>query len=930
MSLSSLIVQREVATMRQVEEALARQVIYGGDLATNLLEVARIDEAILAPLLADSLGLPVGPTGELPIAQGSVRALVPSQMASQRSIAPLAVEDHKLVVAVSEPLPPEVEEQLSFALGMSIEQRAALAVRVKQAIGRLYALPLERRMERLLARMAGETSASGSMPPPLGASPTVVEAPRPPSNPPRRATTRGLSAVVSARPPAPPPDADAQATTTHESEPPSSRLDDRPSLQREGAQSGRAGRRRRGPLTLDVARLEAEEAADRDALLDLFFDFSRQFFEYAAIFLVHGDIAEGRDAFGTGASRDKVTGIGVPLDLPGLLSSAREGRGPLVARVPADGLDAVLLGDLQRPRDVEVAVVPLVVRTRAVAILLGDCGDAGVDRATMSQVARFSGEVGKAFERIIVRRKLDGFIAGSRAGAVGRVDAAQASQLAPKAKSAPPPQNVVSSRGVPGSSTVPSPSEKHPITSPGLAPGPRLLAEAAPGASPAPAPVSPQPPVAVAAAGAPSTSVSPSPGRVSARNSQPPPGSVPPPPAANITSLRSIGGPPIPREEPESPGVIPAARPVSGIPVVRVDGPRPRAVSAPDLEVLAPTEADAELFDELGWEPDADHEESPGPPPSSAIAVPLHAPASRHPSHESLPSIIVDIDHEVRALLERVIAQDTDEAAEGELLRMGERAMRVIMSVFPGPVAYERGRIAAVSAPPRASDCGPILRLVARQRKIALPFVLERLDAVDVEVRGWATHLLAELPYLEAVPLLLQRLRDDDPATATSAAISLAAVGRAFPDEVNDAVANMSHATDPRDRAAALRAMGELRDPGLVPDLIRGLGDGREEIVELAEWALSQVTRQDLGTDARRWLKWWEANALRHRIEWLIDGLTHEVSEIRRAAGEELKAITKEYFGYSADLPSRDRERAQQRYRDWWITEGKARFRRTS
>ena len=42
--------------MRQVEEALARQVIYGGDLITNLMEVTLIDERALLPLLADSIG----------------------------------------------------------------------------------------------------------------------------------------------------------------------------------------------------------------------------------------------------------------------------------------------------------------------------------------------------------------------------------------------------------------------------------------------------------------------------------------------------------------------------------------------------------------------------------------------------------------------------------------------------------------------------------------------------------------------------------------------------------------------------------------------------------------------------------------------------------------------------------------------------------
>ena len=105
--------------MRQVEEALARQVIYGGDLVTNLLEVARVDEAVLAALLAESTHLPAAPPGELPVASERVRALVPPEMAAQRAVVPLALEGDRLVLAVAEPMPGELEEQLAFALGMT-------------------------------------------------------------------------------------------------------------------------------------------------------------------------------------------------------------------------------------------------------------------------------------------------------------------------------------------------------------------------------------------------------------------------------------------------------------------------------------------------------------------------------------------------------------------------------------------------------------------------------------------------------------------------------------------------------------------------------------------------------------------------------------------------------------------------------------------
>jgi HEAT repeat protein len=872
MSLSSLIVQREVATMRQVEEALARQVIYGGDLVTNLLEVARIDEGVLTRLLAESMRLTAAPTGELPVATERVCALVPPEMAAQRSVVPLELDGEKLVLAVTEPMPGDLEEQLAFALGMTIEQRAAPAVRVKQAIARIYGVPLERRMQRLVARLSGGAPGSGSMPPPLGAVPSVMEPPRPPSAPPAgRSTARNFLAarVTGSEPPPPtsdapslsplalsePPVADP-APEAPDSAPPSAPVvPERRTglLQREVPQSVRTARRRRGPVTFETAKHEAEEAADRDALLDLFFDFSRQFFDYSVMFLVHGDIAEGRDAFGAGASRERVVGIGVPLDLPGLIAGVRERRTAVITKAPADGLEAELLADLQRARDAEVAIVPLVVRIRAVAILVGDCGDHGVDRSSVQQIIAFASVIGKAFERIIVRKKLDGFIAGSHGAVSGRVDASLVS--ASLSKKAGRPASILPLDGV---------------------------------------------------------------------------GSAPPPPA-NIASVRPIVGPPIPREEP--PDSSPRARPAS-VPPARPASVPPARVSAsiPALPVVTPdgpaADQDARmLFDELGW--DSEVQAIPPPPPSAAIAVPAHKPPLRHtdPPNE-LPSVIVDMDRELAAIVERLAQGASDEQAEGELLRQGERAMRVLMAYFPGPLTFERSRIAITTPPPRPSECGPILRLVTRERKVALPFVLEKLSDQDTETRGWATHVLSELPYPEAIAPLLLRLRDVDLSTRVSAAYALASVARLYPEEVRAGVLAVAHNADPIDRAAAMRVMGELREPSLVSELVRALADGDEAVVASAHASLVLVTRQDFGLDARPWLRWWELSSSRYRIEWLIDALTHEVSEIRRAAGEELRALSKEYFGYASDLPQRDRERAQQRYRDWWVTEGRARFRR--
>ena len=67
----------------------------------------------------------------------------------------------------------EVEQDLSFALGVRIEQRTAPQVRIRQAIARDYGLPLERRMLRLLAKLEGKPDPSpSSLPAPTAAART--------------------------------------------------------------------------------------------------------------------------------------------------------------------------------------------------------------------------------------------------------------------------------------------------------------------------------------------------------------------------------------------------------------------------------------------------------------------------------------------------------------------------------------------------------------------------------------------------------------------------------------------------------------------------------------------------------------------------------------------------------------------------------------
>ncbi|RYZ05908.1 MAG: hypothetical protein EOO73_18520, partial [Myxococcales bacterium] len=371
-TLSSSIVKHNVASVRDVEEALARQAMYGGDLVTNLLELSAVSEAALAKTLAETYEIAAAPAGELPESGIEVLRLVPRDLARRFLLYPLEREGDSLLVAVAEPLPNEVESDLSFSLGLRIEQRVGLAVRIRQALARDYSLGLDSRAERILAKLGGLPDPNPSVVPPPEQAPPVLADVAPEPAPVERGARRGGIDLTSL----------------------AARKDPKP--------------RRLGPYTAVMAERDLLEAADSDDVLRAFFDFAAQYFDYAALFAVHGDLAEGRDAAGAGAPRGRVLSLGIPLDLPSALSRAVAADRFSLLRLGTGGLDGALARDLDRRPGPQVLLLPIRVRSRPVLVLYGDHGHQDVQLDSIGQVISFVPRVSSALERLILKRKQRG------------------------------------------------------------------------------------------------------------------------------------------------------------------------------------------------------------------------------------------------------------------------------------------------------------------------------------------------------------------------------------------------------------------------------------------------------------------------------------------------------------------------------------------
>jgi hypothetical protein len=154
-----------------------------------------------------------------------------------------------------------------------------------------------------------------------------------------------------------------------------------------------------------MAEQELKKAESAKDILKLWLDFSAQFFEYAVVFTIQGEMAGGLESRGMGPGSEYVSRIGIPLDFPSVLADARRlGRWNL-SPLGSDGLNATLARDLQRDLGRKVFAIPAILKGRAVALLYGDQGDGDVYLEQVGEIVAIAPVIERALGRVLLSRK---------------------------------------------------------------------------------------------------------------------------------------------------------------------------------------------------------------------------------------------------------------------------------------------------------------------------------------------------------------------------------------------------------------------------------------------------------------------------------------------------------------------------------------------
>jgi HEAT repeat protein len=263
------------------------------------------------------------------------------------------------------------------------------------------------------------------------------------------------------------------------------------------------------------------------------------------------------------------------------------------------------------------------------------------------------------------------------------------------------------------------------------------------------------------------------------------------------------------------------------------------------------------------------------------------------------------------------------DAAISDAIERATEALGELNKRFPGKLRVDRFTVAG--RPLRAAQYGGLLELVVRLGSAASELLIEQMSSAQRDLRFYATICTAELRPRNAVYALVERLFDQDYGVRATAIEALAGYPMQDLSHALSRARRAVHGSDPEVVAAAASAIVRLGDVEAIGDLI-GVIERGDRASDHVRKALVALTAQDFGGNERKWRKWWDASRRQHRIEWLIDGLSHKEDAIRESSILDLRRLTGEYFGYHHDLPKKEREAAAERWAAWWRDTGQRRF----
>ncbi|HEY5975841.1 MAG TPA: hypothetical protein VIU41_13970 [Geobacteraceae bacterium] len=372
-----ILIKAGFITQDQLEEALKNQVIFGGRLGTNLIELGYLDEAQLTKCLSMKFGIPAATTQQLNSIPADVLAIIPADQAQQHRTIPLSIDRKRLTVAMTDPTDLASIDQLSFRTGLIINPVVISELQLINALERYYRIKRQTRyinvgkeLRTLASQNRQKASELTKLVEPKPATPTAPVA---------------MPELIEI-----PEDFDG---FLHHGLPETEVRDDRSTPIAAVP----------GQPTLATLCDSLAEAKTREMIGDALMDYLRSAFPRAALFLVKEPQVTGWLAAADGVPNNSVGEFRCVVSAPSLFAQVMETKsfrmGPFTESTDKK------IGDLLAIRQMTSLVIPVVLTNRVVMLI---CVAAPLETLTraLAELQKIAIKTTMAFEILILRNKV--------------------------------------------------------------------------------------------------------------------------------------------------------------------------------------------------------------------------------------------------------------------------------------------------------------------------------------------------------------------------------------------------------------------------------------------------------------------------------------------------------------------------------------------
>jgi hypothetical protein len=419
--LGDLLVEDGACTAAAVRDALKNQIIFGGRLGTNLLELQAVGEEALAKALGRQHRVP-SLSGSLKLDARTTR-LLPAEVADRCDAVPYLVAERRLAVLVVDPRDLGSLDEVAFATGRRVHPIVAPEARVWALLREAYGIERNLRgldvdFGRLGDAPAPERGASAE---PAGVRPRVGE-----QDLMGEGEFEALYAKVAATPsptrgaaaPPPPPDDVIELTDLLEPDaepatPGAVPTDILAALSREGGHAppprfARPAPKREepepSPLGFDEAVRFLEGVGERGAIANTVLRYARSRFRRAVLLTVQRGVAHGWAGLGEKLGAAAVRQIRIPLGPPGIVDTVVRTRAHFLGPIPKTEANIRLLRALGGGVPGNAFLVPILAMGRVVNVFYADGGKgAMVDASGVGELLILATRIAKSYDALLAR-----------------------------------------------------------------------------------------------------------------------------------------------------------------------------------------------------------------------------------------------------------------------------------------------------------------------------------------------------------------------------------------------------------------------------------------------------------------------------------------------------------------------------------------------